>query len=240
MSAAVTTPAAIAEAAFLSAYPLLAGRRQIAQDTAVTEPDPATLRAPVNTLVHARATPDTLRCAGWLDLAHGPIVLSVPDTRGRYYVLWLRDAWDQVFASLGARTTGTGRRAFALIGPRHDGLHLPAGVTPIVAPTRLVRIAGYIEAVGETDAEAQDGFDLAPLTRRADAPSSAPLMPVGDIEGMEAQTLFATVARLAADDPDRWRAARCSSACAASIRRRSSTAACSGAGPPCAPAPTRA
>src|SRR4051812_16368228 len=150
MCAAVSSPAAIAEAAFLSAYPLLAGRRRMAQDTAVTQPDPATLRAPVNTLVHARATPDTLRCSGWLDLARGPVVLSVPDTCGRYYALWLRDAWDQVFASLGARTTGTGRRSFALIGPRHDGLRLPAGITPIAAPTRLVRIAGCIEAVSET------------------------------------------------------------------------------------------
>ena len=60
-------------------------------------------------LVHGRDTPDTLQSSGWLDLAAEPIVLSVTDTFGRYYVLWLRDAWNTVFASVGARTTGRRR-----------------------------------------------------------------------------------------------------------------------------------
>src|SRR4051812_17663889 len=202
MCAAVSSPAAIAEAAFLSAYPLLAGRRRMARDTAVAQPDPATLRAPVNTLVHGRATPDTLRCSGWLDLACGPRVLSVPDTCGRYYALWLRDAWGEVFASLGARTTGTGQRVFALLGPGHDGSRLPAGPTPIASPTRVVHVTGCIEAVRESDVQAHEGFWLAALSDEAEPPAE-PLTPIGDIEAMAAQALLAAAARLAAEDsPD--------------------------------------
>ena len=110
--------------------------------------------APVNTLVCGRATPDTLRCSASLDLTAGPIVLSVPDTWGRYYALWLRDARGRVFASIGARTTGTGRHDFVVLGPGRHAARAPAGCTPILAPTRTVQLAGCLEAVGETDAEA--------------------------------------------------------------------------------------
>ncbi len=88
-------------------YPLVLMSRTKAWATAVDAPQPETLRAPVNTLVHHRDTPDTVRISGWLDLASGPLVLSLADTHGRYYVIWLRDAWGTVFATVGARTTGT-------------------------------------------------------------------------------------------------------------------------------------
>src|SRR3954452_7359399 len=98
---------AIAEATYVLAAPLVVSRRAMAHATAVAEPEPETLRAPVNSLVIARDTPDTVRASGWLDLAREPIVLTVPHTCGRYYALWLRDAFGAVFASLGPRTTGT-------------------------------------------------------------------------------------------------------------------------------------
>ena len=45
--------------------------------------------------------------AAWIDLREGPLVLSVPDTGGRYYVMPFMDAWTNVFAAIGKRTTGT-------------------------------------------------------------------------------------------------------------------------------------
>src|SRR4051794_13796941 len=89
----------IAEKAFVLTYPLVLMSRIMAQATAVVAPEPDTMHAPINALVHARDTPDTLRSSGWLDLAPEPIILSVPDTRGRFYALWLRDAWNNLFVS---------------------------------------------------------------------------------------------------------------------------------------------
>src|SRR5580704_3673680 len=87
------------------------------------------LARPVNQFAHLRAFPtaafkdvvranvDTLYSSAFLDLATEPIVLSVPDTHGRYYLLPMLDAWTNVFATPGSRTTGTGPGTFAISGP---------------------------------------------------------------------------------------------------------------------------
>ncbi len=134
------------------------------------------MQAPLNTLVHGRDTPDTLRSVAWLDLVAGPLVLTVPDTCGRYYALWLMDDADTVFASIGPRTTGTGPGTFALLGPPSHGTHLPREMTAIASPTNTPRIIGCIEAAGERDEDAlrraSDGFRLAPLTPAPAQPPS--------------------------------------------------------------------
>ena len=87
-----------------------------AKSTNVPRPD--NFVAPVNQFVHVRAFPDasfkdvvranvdTLYSSAWLDLSQEPIVLSVPDTNGRYYLMPMIDAWTNIFASPGKRTTG--------------------------------------------------------------------------------------------------------------------------------------
>jgi len=77
---------------------------------------------------------DTLYSIAWLDLGKEPIVLGVPDLGRRYYTMELLDAWTNVIASPGTRTTGNGKGAFALVGPGWRG-ELPSSVEAIQAPT---------------------------------------------------------------------------------------------------------
>ena len=87
----------------------------------------------------------------WLDLAEEPVIVSVPDTNGRYYLLPMLDMWTNVFASPGWRATGTQAGDFAVIPP---GWHLgpsklPEGVQAIYAPTPYVWIIGRTKTLPE-------------------------------------------------------------------------------------------
>ena len=50
---------------------------------------------------------DTAYSFGRLDLSGGPVVIDVPDTAGRYYVLQLLDLYSNTIDYIGRRTTGT-------------------------------------------------------------------------------------------------------------------------------------
>ena len=50
---------------------------------------------------------DTIYSIAQVDVSGGPVLLRVPDTAGRYYVLQFVDAWTNNFAYVGRRATGT-------------------------------------------------------------------------------------------------------------------------------------
>ena len=110
---------------------------------------------------------DTLYTVGYLDLTKEPMVVSVPDTGGRYYLLPMLDMWTDVFASPGWRTTGTQAANF-LVTPRGWSGTVPAGFTQIEAPTPYVWIIGRTKTDGPPDYDAvhkiQAGYKITPLS----------------------------------------------------------------------------
>jgi hypothetical protein len=220
--------AAVSEDAYVFAYPLVVAELLRIEMTSVPAVEPQTMRAPLNALVHARRRTGTgvmpstgasmLSTSAWLDLAAEPVVLSVPETHGRYYVMSMIDMWTNPVASVGPRTTGTGPGAFAIGPAGADCSQLPAGVLPIVAPTRYVRIVGQTcIARGEADTDVvavQRGYGLTPLSRwpaihetaaapSTDADAANRPSPAELVEKMDAQRFFGLAGRLVADNPPR-------------------------------------
>ena len=100
--------------------------------------------------VVVRPNVDTLYSQAWLDLSREPIILHVPDTFRKYYILQMLDDWTNVFASIGARTTGTKEGDFAIVGPGWKGV-LPQGIPKIYAPSNTGWIINRIQTNGPRD-----------------------------------------------------------------------------------------
>jgi hypothetical protein len=127
---------------------------------------------------------DTLYSIAWLDLTKEPVIVSAPDTAGRYYLLPMLDMWTDVFASPGWRTTGTQAQHFlvAPAGWRPDlrdrfieEFRLPRDTQRINAPTSKVWIVGRTKTDGPQDYDAvheiQAGFKVTPLSEWGRTPS---------------------------------------------------------------------
>ncbi len=110
-----------------------------------------------------RPNVDTAYSFAWLDLSRGPVLLSVPETEGRYYLIQCLDAWTNVFASIGKRTTGTHAQQYLFVGPNFDGT-VPAGMHTVESPTNMVLLLGRTQVNGKADYAAvkkiQQGYTL--------------------------------------------------------------------------------
>ena len=58
---------------------------------------------------------------GFLDLGPEPIILTVPDSNGRYYLVEIVDMYTNAFAYVGGLATGYKGGKFALVGPGFKG-----------------------------------------------------------------------------------------------------------------------
>ena len=137
---------------------------------------------------------DTLYSSTFLDLQKEPMIVSAPDTDGRYYLLPMLDMWTNVFASPGSRTTGTQAATFLVTGPGwepEDGselgkdfagkLGLPKETQLLKAPTNHVWIIGRTKTDGPADYEAvhkiQAGYKVTPLSKWGQEVSRPPYAP---------------------------------------------------------------
>lgn len=135
---------------------------------------------PVNTFHHLRQFPpadfrvvvrpnfDTLYTIAWVDITKEPMIVLIPNTNGRYYLLPMLDMWSNVFAVPGKRTTGTEAQQYAIVSQGWTG-ELPEAVEKIESPTPYFWIIGRIQTNGVEDYpavnEIQDGFKIVPLSQ---------------------------------------------------------------------------
>jgi hypothetical protein len=212
--------ASIAQEAYVYFYPLVLMDVSRKHFTNI-EPDKMFGRGPMNTFSHTRTFPpatvrgathtnfDTLYSSGWLDLTKEPVVISVPDTLGRYYLLQLLDMWMDTFAGIGKRTTGTGGGDFVVVGPGWQG-DLPQGLQRISAPTPFVWIIGRTRTDGPQDYDAvhrvQDGYKMSVLSQWGKPPLSVTVNidpsvdmhtpPAEQVKAMTPDAYFANAAEL--------------------------------------------
>src|SRR5262245_29793165 len=118
---------AIGEEAYIFGYPLVL--MDVTRSVMTAVPSTDGRKAPLNQFVHFQKFPDpaftdvvspnadTLYSMAWINLSTEPIILSVPATGNRYFLMQLIDAWTNVFAAPGTRTTGNDKGDFAIVGP---------------------------------------------------------------------------------------------------------------------------
>jgi hypothetical protein len=215
--------AEIAVEAYLYAYPLVL--MEVTRRVTSNVETPTGAHSPMNQFAHLRAFPDatftdvvrpnadTLYSSLWFDVSKEPLVISVPDSGGRYYLLPMLDLWTDVFASPGKRTTGTGAQTFALAAPTWEG-KLPDGVELIRAPTSMGWMIGRTQTNGKADYEAvhkfQAGLTAVPLSGHGKSytpprgkvnPKQDMSAPVEQVAKMDAATFFSLFAELTRDNP---------------------------------------
>src|SRR5215831_20318319 len=215
---------AIGVDAYLYFYPLVTMDITRKQLTNVARAEG--ISAPMNSFANIPAYPtadmrvvvrpnfDTLYSSGWLDLTKEPVVVSVPETGGRYYLFPMLDMWTDVFASPGWRTTGTNAANF-LITPSAWTGSVPDGLEQIKAPTPYVWIIGRTKTDGPPDYDAvhkiQAGYKVTPLSQwgKTAVPPTVKIDPAVDmktppkvqVDTMPADKFFAYAAELLKVNP---------------------------------------
>lgn len=217
--------AKLAAEAYVYGFPLVLMDVSRQAMTATAKPTPTA--APINQFNVSQEFPDatftnvvspnadTLYSFAWLDLTKEPLVLSLPDTGNRYYLMQMLDAWTNVFASPGTRTTGNQKGDYAIVGPNYSG-KLPDGLKEIKSPTSLVWVIGRTQTNGKPDYAAvralKAQYKLIPLSAWGTdymAPFEVPVdpkvdvltSPVETVTKMNAAAFFGRLTALLQDNP---------------------------------------
>jgi hypothetical protein len=179
---------------------------------------------PGNLKLVVRINFDTLYSLAWLDLTKEPVLVSSPDTHGRYFLLPMIDMWSDVYASPGWRTTGTQAQTFLVIPPgwRPDvrariveEFKLPKETQVIDAPTPYTIVIGRTKTDGPQDYDAvhkiQAGYKVTPLSQWGKPPQAVTVKidptidmktpPKAQVDAMTADRYFAYAAALLEVNP---------------------------------------
>ena len=161
-----------------------------------------------------RPNVDTLYTTAFIDMAQGPWVFEMAPNQQRYEVMPFMDAWTNVFAAPGTRSTGTAGGRYLLVGPQWTG-PTPTGLTLLRSPTQMVWLIGRTQTNGEADYalvhQLQEGLQLRHLTEWStgtkeaqpawQAPLLKPVPPIVQMERMPTEEFFNKLALLMVTNP---------------------------------------
>lgn len=194
--------------------------------TNTEQPHPTKPLAPLNQLGHSRQFPDhtqravvkpnldTYYSSAWFDLKKEPYILSMPATE-RYYVLPFYDAYSNIFASIGPRTTGTKAQHLLIAGPDWKG-EIPDSCTLLQSPTQMAWMIARIQANNDEDGATvvraiQDSMRLVPVSAFGKSnytpskgtvnPQFSALPPSKRIQEIDIYSYLNRLSKLMADNP---------------------------------------
>ncbi|WP_144630124.1 DUF1254 domain-containing protein [Bordetella genomosp. 13] len=163
--------------AYIYAYPMVL--MEMTRRASTNVQTPLAGRAPVNQFGHRTAYPDpratdvawpstdALYSSLWYDVSREPLIIQVPASDKRYYLLSLHDMWSDMYAARGTRTSGNVAQTFAIVGPSWNGT-LPPGVDVVRSPTSQGWMIGRVQTASPADYAAvnqfQSGLVAAPLS----------------------------------------------------------------------------
>jgi len=93
---------------------------------------------------------DVIYGFGFFDLGQEPVIVTAPDSDGRYYMIEIVDMWDNAFAYAAGKEIGYKGGKYAVVGPGWKG-ELPADVKRIDAPTRWVEMQPRVRVKDQAD-----------------------------------------------------------------------------------------
>lgn len=214
---------AIAIETYIYGYPLVLSG--ITQDIGQNVTKPTGTSAPINQFGHMNVFPDaswtivvrpnadTLYTTMGYDVTKEPIVISIPASNGRYYLLQFLDMWSDVFTVPGSRTTGDDALTFAIVGPNWQG-QLPEGVHEYRSPTGRGLLIGRTQTNGKADYKAvrafQNGMKAVPLSAYGKPytppkghvnPNQDMTAPPDQLDKMDAKTFFTRFAEMMKANP---------------------------------------
>ncbi|MEA1834495.1 DUF1254 domain-containing protein [Methylobacterium durans] len=222
---AVADPLELATEAYIYGYPLVTMEMTRRVLTNVAAPEDKS--APMGQFANMRTYPDaqfravtapnadTLYSSAFVDVGKDPVLLSIPEADGRYFLMPMLSAWTDVFAVPGKRTTGTGPQTYFIAGPGWSG-SVPTGAKLVQAPTSLIWIIGRTYCTGTPDDykavhALQDQYRLVPASAagRPYTPPAGRVDPGVDtktavrdqVNRMDATTYFNLLAALMKDNP---------------------------------------
>ncbi|MDQ6473095.1 DUF1254 domain-containing protein [Flavobacterium sp. LHD-80] len=158
---------------------------------------------------------DTMYSNAFLDLSSGAAILSVPETKGRYYSMMFSDAYTNIFDYVGSRTTGTKAGKYLVVGPDWKG-ETPKGIIKVIkSPTNLVWLIGRTLVDGVSDVPnvhaIQKGYtitmipvksEIKPWKERLGLVTPKPMAPpVTMLNNMDWRTYFDWLGKLMKENP---------------------------------------